>query len=100
MAHENVGEAQVNQIVAQSVRKNRQDGITGALGYNGRYFCQLLEGDTKVVDKLLDRIRNDPRHSSFHLIEEQKIESRAFPDWAMMRVDNLHIQHIIDAMKN
>lgn len=99
VAREDVDDAKVDEIVDQAVRNNAQEGITGALGFNGRHFCQLLEGKPDVIDGLVEKIRNDPRHSAFHLIDERRIEARAFADWAMMRVDNLHIQHIIDAMK-
>lgn len=92
-------EAEVDRIVEDAQARNAQIGVTGALGFNGRNFVQILEGDSANVDALIASISADPRHSGFKVIDEKEVDARAFADWNMMRVDDLEFQHIIDAMK-
>ena len=98
-ARAGLDEAEVDRIVSDAQAHNAKIGVTGALGFNGRNFVQVLEGDAKTVDALITAISADPRHSGFKVIDEKEVDARAFADWNMMRVDDLDFQHIIDAMK-
>ena len=99
-ARTDLGDDEVDEIVAAASKRNALYGVTGALGFNGEAFCQVLEGDEDNVDRLLETISRDPRHSDFKIVDVKKVTSRAFPDWTMMRVDNLDFQHIVDAMRS
>jgi hypothetical protein len=90
--------AEVEGIVAHAAEKNARLGITGALAYNGRNFCQLLEGDADVVHELVNLIETDPRHAGFKVLDEKKIETRYFSDWSMKLVDDLDFSVVINAM--
>ena len=52
----------VSDIITMSRVANAARGLTGALIFDGEYFCQLLEGDEAQVVGLMDRIATDPRH--------------------------------------
>ena len=54
--------AVVAEIAAKARQVNAELDITGLLIFDGQRFCQQLEGPQKAVLKLIERIRNDPRH--------------------------------------
>lgn len=56
-AKPNLEPAEIDSIVAISQTNNENRDITGALTYNGRNFCQLLEGDEIAVRDLVEVIR-------------------------------------------
>ena len=62
---------------------NALDGITGLLIFNGTRFLQIVEGSEEAIDALLERLRQDPRHSAIEVRDERHAEARAFPDWSM-----------------
>lgn len=88
----------VEKIVAHAVAANSKKNITGALAYNGRNFCQCLEGEEESVRALLEVIRNDKRHSGFKIIDEKPIEERHFPEWSMHLVSGLDFSTVVNAM--
>ncbi len=94
-----VSRSDVRTLVAQSSTSNEKHGITGALGFNGRNFCQVLEGDEAEVRKLLSVIAQDKRHSGFKILDEKQIETRYFPDWSMHLVESLDFSILMDAMQ-
>lgn len=93
-----VDSAEVDRIVAHAAAKNARLGITGALAYNGRNFCQLLEGEEQVIMDLLKVIEADPRHAGFKVLDQKEIEARHFSDWTMERVSELDFSTVINAM--
>lgn len=94
-----VSNAVVEQIVLKSQKSNQARGITGALAYNGRNFCQVLEGEETAVRDLLEIIRQDERHGGFKVIDEKPITTRYFSDWSMHLVDDLDFTKVINAMR-
>jgi hypothetical protein len=91
---------EVDEIVKHAAQSNSKKGITGALAYNGRNFCQLLEGPEQEVRKLVEVIRNDDRHSGFKVIDEREVEQAHFSDWSMHRVGGLDFSTVINAMQS
>lgn len=94
-----VDRAEVDKIVAKAAEKNRRLGVTGALAYNGRNFCQLLEGDEDVVLGLMRTIQDDPRHAGFKVLDHKEITKAHFPDWSLKLVDELDFSLVINAMR-
>tara|TARA_R110002124_G_scaffold126246_3_gene285745 strand:- start:357 stop:683 length:327 start_codon:yes stop_codon:yes gene_type:complete len=90
----------VDEIVNEAQLHNKMHGITGALAYNGRNFCQLLEGKEPAVRALIENIKKDDRHSGFKIIDEKQIDTRAFPDWSLLRVEDLDFSSVINAMQD
>lgn len=62
---------------------NAGRGVTGMLLYGNGTFLQVLEGEDKVVDALLEQIRRDPRHTDLQVIERKSIARREYSDWSM-----------------
>jgi len=52
----------VSDIVGVARAANGASGVTGALIFDGEYFCQLIEADEVVARSLMQRIERDPRH--------------------------------------
>lgn len=78
-----VGPAEVDQIIADSIRHNGPVGITGMLLCADGAFVQLLEGDEEQVRQTVTRISPDPRHQGFHPLFERHEPTRACPCWSM-----------------
>lgn len=73
-----------SDILAQSVIRNRTEGITGALAFAPGRYAQILEGEGHALDALLGRISVDPRHCDMRVLERGPIEERLFPEWSMI----------------
>jgi hypothetical protein len=84
---------------------NVLDGVTGLLLFDGSRFLQIIEGAEAAVDNLVERLRSDPRHSSFEVRDERFVEQRSFPDWSMelvrvsagYRTAGLEVQTVLPA---
>ncbi|MFC5343600.1 BLUF domain-containing protein [Brevundimonas staleyi] len=74
----------VADILEVSSRNNGAYRVTGALTYSGDRFIQLLEGPPDALDWLVDRLRHDPRHRDFDILDRMTIRERAFPEWSML----------------
>lgn len=88
-AKDGIGPKEVGDILDVSESNNHERRLTGFLAHNGRHFMQALEGDREEVDDIYGQIVADTRHFGVVQIIGEKIEERAFPDWAMnyYRVD-------------
>lgn len=75
--------AELGRIVDVSRRNNARHGITGLLLHHEGNFMQALEGAETEVLALVERIRQDPRHTGMIVMVQQAIERRHFADWAM-----------------
>ena len=60
--------AVVAEIAAKARQVNAELDVTGLLIFDGQRFCQQLEGPQKAVLKLIERIRNDPRHVNVEVV--------------------------------
>ena len=74
---------QIASILETARSNNKNEGLTGALMYSGGYFCQALEGPENTINKLFDKIKNDPRHTEVTMLSYQPVEQRSFTDWSM-----------------
>jgi hypothetical protein len=71
------------EIVRESRNKNRQQGITGLLIFDGLRFCQYFEGPQDAVYSLSERIRQDTRHIEFAIKEHGPLPGDRRFTWAM-----------------
>jgi hypothetical protein len=76
-------EGMVGSIIDRSKTNNKIKEITGILINNGRFFIQLLEGDTKNVHEIYNKIIMDKRHINVTILIEFTDNERIFPDWNM-----------------
>ncbi len=75
--------AELQALLATSVRRNRALGVTGMLLYAHGGFMQLLEGKEESVKALFDRVRRDDRHRRVTVLVQGPVAERTFADWAM-----------------
>jgi hypothetical protein len=75
--------AELQALLAPSVRRNRELGITGMLLYAHGGFMQLLEGEEEAVKGLFDFVRRDDRHRRVTVLVQGPVAERTFADWAM-----------------
>ncbi len=80
-----VSKEEFEGIGADAQTANSRNGITGVLIYfrETREFAQVLEGSESVVKALMEKISEDPRHTSIDVLHEGDLTKRAFPDWDM-----------------
>lgn len=75
--------SEVSNLLIKARAKNEMLAVTGALLFDGRGFLQVLEGAEESVQKVLDRIADDPRHSHVTVVLDEKVRKRSFGDWSM-----------------
>lgn len=57
--------------------------ITGALWFNETEFIHLLEGETKDLDIVFNRVTNSKPHCNVKLVYLEECAHRFFNDWTM-----------------
>lgn len=82
-AHHELSDAELDEILAVSVRNNAQRAITGMLLYIDGCFMQVIEGEAQPVIDTLARIMADPRHHSITVLSEADTTEREFSRWSM-----------------
>lgn len=81
-----LNEAELNDLLVQSVANNERDGITGVLMVDRTLYIQFFEGPEAAVKALWSRISHDKRHHLIvQLYEESGMLKRLFGQWAMLR---------------
>ena len=68
----------VADIAKRARINNAQLNVTGLLIFDGQRFCQQLEGAKKAVLKLIEIIRNDPRHVNVEVLHHGPLAGRRF----------------------
>lgn len=76
-------EPEIGRILTQSRRNNEPQRIGGVLCFGNDTFFQCLEGEREAVEKLYNKLHDDPRHRSVTLLRKRPIERRRFKLWAM-----------------
>ena len=64
------------QILGVSVANNRRDDITGCMMIHGGHILQVVEGARSDLDRLLRRLRLDPRHAGLRVLSDAPIPAR------------------------
>lgn len=85
----------IEEIVETSKRNNKRQNITGLLLHFRGMFVQVLEGEKKVLDDLLERILLDKRHEEATIIYTRPIHQRLFEDWSMA----FHETELMDVLR-
>ena len=75
--------ADLEQILVDARTGNEARDVTGALVYADGVFLQVLEGEREVLEDLVERIRQDTRHSAMKVFQKSAIPERAFDVWRM-----------------
>lgn len=88
-ANPNLAESDIHQLIATASLKNVLLNITGALGYDGDRFAQILEGEKATVLSLMETIKTDPRHSGIVIMGEKEVAGRVYDGWGMKNIEGL-----------
>ena len=76
-------EPTVGRILLKSRINNKRSGLTGVLYFGDGCFFQCIEGEKEAVFDLLQKIKDDPRHSDITVRSQRFIEKRSFGSWEM-----------------
>ncbi len=96
-----VDAAAVDRIIATAQRDNPRWGITGMLVVGEGIFFQWLEGPRASIERLMTRLRSDPRHEQIIVLSEvEEARERLFPQWDMELVGAEQIREVLaDALE-
>jgi len=78
----------IDRLVANARRRNRQLDLTGALLVCDGHFAQALEGQELLVEETMRKIARDVRHRDLRVQQRAVITQRLFADWDMAFIDN------------
>jgi Sensors of blue-light using FAD len=73
----------VADIAVKSRSNNQRLGITGLLVFDGLHFCQQFEGGGQEVAALMERIRNDTRHTDVVVLHQGPIYQRRYSRFSL-----------------
>ncbi len=79
----NMSTEELQSLLQECRDNNARLGITGMLLYGNQTFVQILEGEEKTVNVLLETIKRDPRHTDVRLLQRKPIDRREYSDWSM-----------------
>lgn len=74
---------QLLSLLMQCRTSNEARGITGMLLYSAGTFLQAIEGEDDVIEDLLGKIVQDPRHEDIKVLSKKAINARQYTDWSM-----------------
>jgi len=78
-----VAKQDIESIISVSRKNNPENGVTGVLFFNQKYFLQYLEGPRGKVNETYNRIVKDSRHSQVTVLDYKEINARELGDWSM-----------------
>jgi hypothetical protein len=70
-------------LLQQCLANNEASGLTGMLLYGNDTFMQVLEGEEAVLNPVVEKIKQDPRHTQIHFLFRKTVERRQYEDWSM-----------------
>jgi len=76
----------VGRILMQSRKNNPSHEIGGVLYFANNFFFQCLEGDQAAVNRVYNKIAEDPRHTNVQSVLVKRINKRKFANWSMKYV--------------
>jgi hypothetical protein len=82
-AHEEMSPSELLELLQQCLKNNAPLGVTGMLLYGNGTFLQTIEGDDAVIDRLVEKIAKDPRHTRMQFFSRKQIERRQYAEWSM-----------------
>jgi hypothetical protein len=83
IANQNLKEEDILGILEKARDFNTKNDITGCLLLNNNEYIQILEGDNKIIEEVINKIKMDDRHSNVMVLAENEIKDRVFDKWSM-----------------
>jgi hypothetical protein len=78
-----LGPHDIEAVLVDARRRNREHGITGVLLHNAGNFMQFIEGTPAGVEVVYQHIRASKRHHGLIELTDHLADAREFPTWAM-----------------
>jgi hypothetical protein len=79
----NCTDGEIDHILEACKKNNPSLDITGVLLYSPTKFIQYVEGESRQLTTLYEKIKRDSRHEQVRLISYGPIKEKAFPSWHM-----------------
>jgi len=105
LVYRSVAEADVldadslSQLANRAASNNRQVGVCGVLVVSDGRFFQVLEGQSKFVNRIYSKIVQDERHHDVELISFESAVKAEFHDWDMklFKLENIeeHVRELL-----
>lgn len=83
----NVDDDEAQKILETSRKNNDTCGIKGVLLVLPEYFFQVVEGPSKNIDELMNRVENDTRHCELKVLSKKALSGYEFGVWSMVNVN-------------
>ncbi len=74
---------ELQPLMRAAQARNHQEGVTGVVLYDDSRFFQWLEGPEDGVERVMDSIRNDWRHTDLQVLSRRSGAARRFDGWDM-----------------
>lgn len=74
------------EILGVSDANNRRDRLTGVLLHHDGRFLQALEGGRSDMDRVIRKLKADPRHVNLRFLTDGPIDGRRHGDAPMRRL--------------
>lgn len=71
------------QLTQAAQARNRHEALTGVMLYDNQDFFQWLEGPRDSLDRVMQSIHRDCRHTNIEVLSTQAVSARTFPDCDM-----------------
>jgi methanogenic corrinoid protein MtbC1 len=75
--------SELHHLTASAQSRNSRESITGVMVYDDSRFFQWLEGPSESLVRVMQSIRNDPRHTDIEILNDETARQRAFGSWSM-----------------
>ena len=71
----------ITELIESVNLNNTREHITGLLILKNNHFFQILEGESKKVDVLFEKIKKDERHKGIITLLDTEIDGKIFNDY-------------------
>jgi methanogenic corrinoid protein MtbC1 len=86
MAVRPLSAAELKQLIGAAQARNRAEAVTGLMLYDEAAIYQWLEGPVQGLQRIMQSIRNDPRHGGIEVLDRGLAPARIFSGWDMKLV--------------
>ncbi len=76
----------IARMIEAAALANASHGVTGVIALEGLRVCQVIEGDSKHIDRLFSNIKADTRHAAIIELDRTEVAARRYPGWSMVRL--------------
>jgi hypothetical protein len=75
--------ADLDHLLVDARARNRMEGVTGVLLYDGQRFFQYFEGPDAGVERIYARIRGSRMHVELDVLQDRPVQQLHFMQWHM-----------------